>query len=327
MLQHLRYFQMFQTVMRTGNLTEAARLHGVSQPAVSHAVKELEQQVGFQLFSRSGGRVQPTPEALRLLPEVERLFAHIGDFAVRVSEIQDARAGHIAIATVPSLTARVLPGAIAEFRRRRPRVRVALNVVTVQEVLATVKAERAEIGFAFSPVEEAELVGESLLETRMAVALPATHPLAGQAAVCPAELAGDMVILPMAQTVPGRVLRGMLVEHGIEFLDLLEVNSAPAAIAMVRQGLGVAVVDPLTIAAARDANLVLRPFEPVVPISMTAISSHHRPLSAAALDLLECTRRMMRAEAEELAALGIATRVPQPARAGEVASPPSPKHR
>jgi DNA-binding transcriptional LysR family regulator len=319
MLQHLRYFQMFQTVMRTGNLTEAARLHGVSQPAVSHAVKELEQQVGFQLFSRSGGRVQPTPEALRLLPEVERLFAHVGDFAVRVSEIQDARAGHIEIATVPSFACRVLPLAIAEFRRRRPRVRVTLNVTSVQEVMATVKSERAEIGFAFSPLEEADLVGESLLETCMAVAAPASHPLSGRAKVSPADLAGDVVILPLPHTVPGRLLRTMLQERSIAFLDMLEVNSAAAAISMVRAGIGVAVVDPLTILAERDETLRLLPFEPVVRISMTAISSHHRPLSAAALDLLDCTRTAVMAEAVDLASLGIDSRLPDAARAAEVA--------
>ena len=309
-LQHIRYFEMFQTVMRTGNLTEAARLHGVSQPAVSHAVKELEQQVGFQLFSRSGGRVQPTPEALKLLPEVERLFAHIGDFAFRVSEIHDDRAGHIAIASVPSFTGRVLPGAIAEFRRRRPRVRVSLTVTNVQEVLATVKSERAEIGFAFSPVEEADLAGESLLETHMAAALPPRHRLADHAMVTAADLAGDVVILPMRHTVPGKVLREMLMARRIEFLDIIEVNSAAAAVALVREGLGVAVVDPLTIAASRDEGVRLLPFEPTVPISMTAIVSQHRPLSAAGQELMECARAMARAEVADLLALGIGTRVP-----------------
>lgn len=321
MLQHLRYFQMFQTVMRTGNLTEAARLHGVSQPAVSHAVKELEQQVGFQLFARSGGRVQPTAEALKLLPEVERFFAHVGDFAFRVSEIHDDRAGHIALATVPSLTGRLLPGAIAEFRRHRPRVRVTLTVTTVQEVLALVKSERAEIGFAFSPIEEADLAGESLLETCMAVALPSGHRLAGRVALAPADLAGDVVILPMPHTVPGRVLRGMLAERRIEFADVIEVNSAAAAVALVRHGQGVAVVDPLTIAAALDDRLRLLPFEPAVPISMTVISSQHRSLSAAALELMAGARLMAREEAASLMALGIASRVPEGGRGAE---PPKP---
>lgn len=324
MLQHLRYFQMFQTVMRTGNLTEAARLHGVSQPAVSHAVKELEQQVGFQLFSRSGGRVQPTPEALKLLPEVERLFAHVGDFAFRVSEIQDDRAGHVAIATVPAFTPRMLPFAIAEFRRRRPRVRVTLTVSTLPDVLGTVKSERAEIGFAVSPVEEADLAGEVLLETCMAVAMPAGHPLADRAAVSLADLAGDVVILPMPHTVPGRLLRGMLAERGIDLLEMLEVNSAPAAVALVRQGLGVAVVDPLTNAASLDDRLRMLPFEPVVPISMTAISSPHRPLSAAALELMECARVAARREARELGRLGIVSRVPPAVREGAGTAMPKP---
>jgi hypothetical protein len=85
------------------------------------------------------------------------------------------------------------------------------------------------------------------------------------------------------------------------------------------------VVDPLSIATARDANLLLRPFEPTVPISMTAISSHHRPLSAAALELMDGARLMARAEAVELAALGIASRVPETSRGSVEVEPASPK--
>ena len=75
---NLRHVEVFHAIMRAGTITEAARVLNVTQPAVSAALKQLERRLGMNLFDRVGGRLQPTPEARALLPDVAEIFGRIG---------------------------------------------------------------------------------------------------------------------------------------------------------------------------------------------------------------------------------------------------------
>jgi len=302
---NIRYLEVFQIVMRTRNLTVAARLLNVTQPAVSHALKELEAQIGFPLFHRSHGPVRPTPEALQLLPDLERLFAQLGTFALRISELKDDRAGYLTIATVPSLTARVLPRALAAFRAARPRVHFKLLVQTVADVINQVKEEVAEVAFVFSPIDQVGLATRKLMDTRMVAYVSRAHPLHARTVLTPADLAGEVTILPTQQTIPGQLLRRFLDARDIRAFDMIECNNASAAISLVREGLGVALMDPLTIAEGHADSVVCRPFEPAIAVTVTVLHSRHRALSKIAREFLQHVHVHAEEEARRLTAIGV----------------------
>ena len=71
---HLRQIEVFYAIMRTGSVTDAARVLNVTQPAVSAALKQFESRLRMKLFERRGGKLQPTSEAKALLPEVKEIF-------------------------------------------------------------------------------------------------------------------------------------------------------------------------------------------------------------------------------------------------------------
>jgi DNA-binding transcriptional LysR family regulator len=309
---NLRYLEVFQVVMRTRNLTVAARLLNVTQPAVSHALKELEAQIGFVLFHRSHGPVRPTDEAVQLLPDIERLFAQLGLFALRVSELKDEHAGQLTIATVPSLAGRVLPRALAAFRKVRPRVHFKFLVNTVADVVGLVKDEIADLGFAFSPIDQIGITSEKLIDTRMVAYISSALPLAKKSCVATPDLAGIVAILPTQQTVPGQVLRRFLDAREMHAIDILECNNAAAAVSLVREGMGIAVMDPLSIGDGLPGSVVCRPFEPFVPVAMMVLHSRHREISRVASEFMGHVRVAAGEEAIRLSDMGIASSVGEP---------------
>lgn len=304
---HIRYLEVFQLVMRTRNLTAAARLLNISQPAVSHALKELEAQLGFGLLHRGHGPLRPTAEASLLLPEVEHLFAQLGMFALRASELKDERGGHLTIATVPSLATRVLPRALAAFRSSRQRVHFKLLVQTVNDVATLVKDEVAEVAFAFSPIDQSGIINQPLLDTALVAYVSREHPLYQKAWLSPADLAGEVTIVPTEQTVPGQILRRFLDGRQLKAFDMIESNSAAAAISLVREGLGIALMDPLTTGDGLPDSVGWRRFEPTIAVTMTLLLSRHRSLSGVAAEFLRHVGTSARDEAARLTSLGIAT--------------------
>jgi DNA-binding transcriptional LysR family regulator len=301
---------MFQVVMRTRNLTAAARLLDVTQPAVSHALKELEAQIGFVLFHRSSGPLRPTPEAEALLPEIERLFAQVGSFRLRVDELRGDTVGHLSVASVPSSAVRLLPSAIAALRASRPGVRVKLLVNTVAEVAGRIKDEAVDLGFVLSPIEHTGIASLPLLDTRIVAYVPAAHPLAQAPVVSADSLAGVATIIPTQQTVPGQLLHSSLDSRTIAALDLMECNNASSALSMVSHGVGVALMDPLSLGAGIPSGVVCRPFEPAVAISVIAIHSRHRALSKAASEFVDHVRRAAQAEVGLLGEVGLYAALP-----------------
>ena len=108
---NLRQLEIFEAVMRTGSLSAAARSLGVSQPAISKALRLAEQEAGFVLFRRIRGRLFPSPEAETLLPQVERVRSEIGAVSLLLKQLRDGHAGSV---DRPALSRRLWTGSNAE---------------------------------------------------------------------------------------------------------------------------------------------------------------------------------------------------------------------
>ncbi|MCX7354707.1 MAG: LysR family transcriptional regulator [Alphaproteobacteria bacterium] len=108
-----RHMLVFQTVMRSRSVTEAAQQLGISQPATSRALFELEEQVGFPLFNRSSGRTTPTVEAQNLLPEIDELLLHQDLVEGRIKAVRARNEGTLTIAAPPGLVTSFLSRAVA----------------------------------------------------------------------------------------------------------------------------------------------------------------------------------------------------------------------
>jgi DNA-binding transcriptional LysR family regulator len=282
--------------MQTRNLTEAARLLRVSQPAVSQTLKDLESQLGLALFVRSGSRISPTGEARMLLPDIERLLGQSVTVEGRASELRDAGAGSLSLASISNVAGVILPKVVAAFSHERPRVRLRVNAyVGREDVMRQVRQESADLGFVHAPIDDPGLAIEPIMQGRMVCVLPEHSPLAGLAAITPACLSNHAVILADATATPGMLLRGRLETLGIRLERIMETNFSYTAIGLARQGLGIFITDPVILMSGLAEGLTIRPFVPELPMTLAAVYSRHRPLPRLAVRFIAHMRPVLKA--------------------------------
>ena len=146
-----RQIEAFQAVIVTGSVTEAATLMGVSQPAVSRLLADLESQLGFTLFLRAGRSLQPTAEARLLVDTVRRAFGGLDRIREAAEAIRDFRQTPLMLVTTSSFAVKVLPDLIAAFARRRPGAAVSLDVQSTDDAVEWLALEAYDFGFCCSP--------------------------------------------------------------------------------------------------------------------------------------------------------------------------------
>jgi DNA-binding transcriptional LysR family regulator len=302
---NLRQLEMFRLLMRTFNLTETARILRVSQPAISQTLRNLETDLGFELFNRGGRRITPTNEALTLLPEVERLFSQFSTLESRANELRDGRAGSLSIATIPTLTHRLIPKACAALRGERPHVRIEIEATTFLELINLIKQEIADVGFGYGPTMEHGVAVEAIFQTRIVCFVPEHHPLANRKALCPQDLEGTTVIVLRPTTPIGILIHEVLEKQDFKNIKLLRTNSGSAAVGLAVQGVGIALTDVMALYAGGARGVRIVPFEPAIPLTLAAIYSRHRPVSRGLVQFIAHVRATLRDICNELHASGL----------------------
>ncbi|MGI4815636.1 MAG: LysR family transcriptional regulator [Janthinobacterium lividum] len=270
-----RQLEVFRAFAYSQNVSETARLLHISQPAVSQMLRDIEIQVGFALVQRSRGRSKLTPEAMTLLPDVERILAQMLSLRGRAAEIKDANAGSLTIASVPTLFAELLPQILLSFRAEHQKVRLCVSTLSAEDVVKHVRQDTADVGFAFLPIDEINVAVLPLIKMRVICVVPKGHPLATRAALTVSDLNDQLVIVQGAQTPPGFVLRESLAPESAEW-RVLETNQSTSALHLVKHGLGVALIHPLTLSLDMMDYVVPIRFEPAVELTLGMIYPRSR---------------------------------------------------
>src|SRR3954471_11515202 len=169
--------------MRAGSITEAARVLNVTQPAVSAALKQLENRLRMPLFDRVGGRLQPTPEAKALMPDVAEIFGRIGAIERMSQDLAAGARGVMSIAATPPLCDGFVAKAVATFVAKRPAVKVSLQSMATPLVVDRVLNREVDIGISYEPVVSAAVRSEEIMRADIGCILPARHPLAKRKAI------------------------------------------------------------------------------------------------------------------------------------------------
>ena len=131
----IRQLEAFRAVAETGSLTKAAKLLEVSQPAVSRLVSDFSGSIGFELFKRRHGILQPTSDSRYLLAEVRRIIDSLDHLEDLRRDLTERTAGHIRIACLPGFATSHLPGVLVRFLTNRPGVTASLEPDRPDDVL------------------------------------------------------------------------------------------------------------------------------------------------------------------------------------------------
>lgn len=256
-----REIEIFRTVMRCRSLSAAARVLNVSQPALSKAVRHCEDRLGFALFQRKAGRLVPTAQADELLPAVDRIFRDLQALKALAHDLGVGRGGLLRVGATSSLSISIVPTAIASLKRAHPAARVTLHLLPLAELAEALTARRIDIGLALTPLALPGIESKVLGTTTCMVVLPAGHALAGHTRLGPRDLGGQCEIGFGSWQDFGRSLDDVFAVEGTVRNVGIEIGTSVNAIALVREGAGIAIVDGLA-ASVLPPGLVARQFVP-----------------------------------------------------------------
>lgn len=252
----------FHAIVETGSVTAAASILGMTQPAVSRLLAQLEDMIGFELFYRDHGRLIPTQDGMLMFEEVELSLNTLERVNSVVRDICEYRCGHLKLVAPPSFTEAVLPDIVASFSERFPRVRLTIESPTAEIAMSMIASRAVDGGFLRVPLDRADLACESVVVSDSVCVLAGSHPLARSPTLDPAQLRGQPLILLGQGTVSRACIESAFVREGVRTMVQIEAHTVSAACAFAARGLGIALVNGLLARAYLRNGLVTRPFLP-----------------------------------------------------------------
>jgi len=293
MLFKLRHMEVFRAVMLTGSISAAAKLLYVSQPAVSKLIGYIEGRLTYRLFERINNRLVPTEEAQVLFREVERVY----QAALQVNEcaLSLAAGTHrsLRLCCSASLSTVVIPMALAQLKRESPALQIEWQTSLMGEMPNQILAKKVDLAIAALPVVHDHLHSQAFMRGRMVAVMPADHVLAQQPSLTLQQLVGHALLLFRPDMPFGQLLAEAIHRQGLQLDSLLSFTNANEAVALVKQGMGITLIDEFV---AQDSGLAVVPLAEDIHFDISFVYSRFEPPSQAALQLM----RVLQAQAHKL---------------------------
>ncbi len=281
-----RQIDAFKTVVSTGTVTETARMLGISQPAVSRLISDLEKEIGFKLFVRSGRNLKTTPEARLLIEEVRRVLIgleQIKDSAVAIKNFQHAQ---LRLITTPTFSTMISPQLIRKFAKRRPEVIISLEVQSTDDTVEWMLAQNYDFGIAPSTIKNQTILGHPLFDTQSVCLLPKGHRLESSKQLTPKDISRESYISFMPNSLFRFEVDEVFRKAGVERRMRYEARTRDAICHLVAQGLGVSIVGMMDGERSTLNSYSAVPFKPNLPFKAALIWSKQRTMSLIAKDFL-----------------------------------------
>lgn len=280
-----RQILAFKHVMECGTVSKAAQRMNTVQPGVTRLLRQLEEDLGFELFERVRGRLHPTPEARIFHREVERAWIGLEQLRTTATRIRDRELGALRICAMPMLGLTFLPDLAGEFLDLHPRASLQLGNYRSAQVIEEVLTQRCDLGFAIleQREERCELRRFALPCLCM---MPAGHRLAALAEVPLAALAEENLITFERNDPLQRRLDRLRDTAEPSTPARLEVSLTLQAIRLVSQGHGIALVDPINAALSPHPEVITRPLAEDLGLEFALLSSRDQPMSRLARDFV-----------------------------------------
>nr|WP_082009635.1 LysR substrate-binding domain-containing protein [Methylobacterium sp. ZNC0032] len=262
---NMRQVEAFRTVMMRGSMTVAAQELRTSQPSISRLIAELEASIGLSLFERRAGRIRPTPEGLSFYREVERSFVGLENLAHAARDIRALGTGRLRIAAMPVVALGFIPRCIKRFKDQFPNAAISIQMGNDATVTRWMSTSHCDVGFVANVIELPMVEHELLYAIPGICVLPPSHPLETKTALTPEDLAGEPFIsLSLEDGARARVDRAFA-DADVRRHHVLETPFSAAICALVAQGLGVGICNPIAADDYRHTGIAIRPFEPAIP--------------------------------------------------------------
>jgi LysR family cys regulon transcriptional activator len=262
-LHQFRFVQ--EAVRRNLNLTEAAKALHTSQPGVSKAIIELEDELGIEIFTRHGKRLKRVTEpGQHVLKSIDLILREVGNLKRIGDQYSQEDSGTLSIATTHTQARYVLPQKVAALRSSFPKVNISLHQGAPDQVARMLIDEVAEIGIATESLAAyTELVTLPCYQWQHMLVMPTDHPLAGKSRITLQDVA-EQPIITYHPSFTGRTkIDAAFAEHKLEPRIALEAIDSDVITTYVRLGLGIGIAAEMAVRDIQEdggvGGLVVRP--------------------------------------------------------------------
>ena len=288
-LRLLRYFVVVAEELHFGR---AAQRLSISQPPLSVAIKQLEQELQASLFERNSKEVRMTAAGEHLLGKARQLLALSQQAAQETRDVAQGTRGHLRLGFVGSSLYRGLPQALEQFHHVHPQVRVDMLEANSAEQILELQQMRLDMALVHSIQPSEGIASQLIMEEPFVVCLPRHHALQASETVDLAELKNDRLILFSSLVSPAYHQRiyEMCLAHGFAPEVRHEVRHWLSVISLVSLGQGVALV-PAALERVGMPRLVFRPLQGSHPSSEMLAMWRRTPVNPLVQALLACLQQ------------------------------------
>ncbi len=310
---NFKQLSAFREVMLTGSVSEAARNLYRTQPAISSLIAGLEDDIGFKLFMRRGGRLHPVAEAHYLFEEASEIIGRLDVAKRTLKSVRHLESGTIRVVSMAGPSVVMLPDLISRFVKGREQVKVSLITRSSTQVQQLISVQQYDMGLAdlgFVDATRSPLVDHEVMTFDCLCAMPAGDPLADKECVTAADLDGKPMATLYAEHPTFTHTQAAFAEMGARLNVRFETVYFIPMFTYIERGLAYAVVDPFSAESYKmfrgsEPRIVFRPFRPAVPLVASIMTPAHRPLSNLAQSFLSLLRDEVHRIGEAYSAAGM----------------------
>jgi len=283
----IRQLRYFVAVAEDLHFKRAAKRLHISQPPLTRSIQQLEEELGAKLLNRTTRKVELTEAGKNFATEVRQILERLLHAAGLAAQVSRGFFGQIVVGYTPA-RANVVAQSVKLFTQRYPNIRVALRDISGQ-TLESIRDGRIDVGFVGLPLNTEGLIVEPILRERFIVAMAANHPLAERKVLSASDLASaPNLLFPRSFNPVGHdLIVGLCQRKSLRMNVVMEVETMPMRMELVKAGFGIAVIRESARAAADGIIFRSLKSSPVVELGV----AYNRGKQSRALQLfLESVR-------------------------------------
>ena len=297
----LNRLHCFEVVVEEAGFKRATARLNITQPALSYQIKQLEEDLGAQLFYRRPGGVSPTEAGRLLFQHAQQISAAVRQAQRAIKELSEGAAGEVRIGTINSVGIYFLPRLLLRMRERYPAMKPTVLYRDSDEIVDTLLANQIDLAILADPRVDRRLRYETLFEESVSLVTGRSHPLFGAQTVRPKRLKGTQFVALSRQTPTGALIASYLDRQGIDVEPVLSTDNVETVKRMVEIGMGVALLPDMVtecdvVGEARpDARLARSAVDPPLTRRVVLVSWNEFTASRAVAAVIDELRDQSRA--------------------------------
>lgn len=237
----IRHFRLVRAIAEEGTVTAASRRLHLTQSALSHQLKDIEERLGLPLFLRLGRKMILTTAGEKLLASARSVLDEVRRVEEEIARLAGNVEGLLRIATECYTAYYWLPSVLDGFRKKHPGVQVRIVAEATGNPIEALLQGKLDLAIVTSKVKDHRLRSTRLFEDELVVVVSADHPLASRRAVRPSDFASE-TLLVYSSFEDSLLNRSVLAPAGIRPRSVSQVQLTEAVLSMVQAGLGIAVL-------------------------------------------------------------------------------------